>query len=188
MNDDQADETEIVERTRRWLAAFVVGLKLCPFAEPVLRNERLTLIVSAAREPTELLHALEVEILKLSNAAAEQSETTLLIHPWALRDFGEYNDFLGVAEALLERLGMDGVLQLASFHPDYCFAGESADDLANLSNRSPYPMLHLLRESSVSAVLDAGADTEAIVNRNIELLRGLSPEALEKLRQAVHGD
>jgi len=188
MNDDQADHKEIVERTRRWLAAYVVGLKLCPFAEPVLRNERLTIKVTAAREPTDLLQALEAEILSLSNAAADQFETTLLIHPWALQDFGEYNDFLGVAEALLEQLGMDGVLQLASFHPDYCFAGELADDPANLSNRSPYPMLHLLRESSVSAALDAGADTEAIVNRNIELLRGLSPEALDQLRQAVHGD
>lgn len=187
MSDDQASQTEIIDRTRRWLAAYVIGLKLCPFAEPVLRNKRLALKVTSVQEPRGLLQALEDEIAFLKNAPSDQFETTLLIHPWALQDFAEYNEFLGVAEALLEQLGMGGVLQLASFHPDYCFAGEPSDDPANLTNRSPYPMLHLLRESSVSAALDAGADTEAIVNRNIELLRGLSAEALDQLRQTVHG-
>ncbi|MFK7963167.1 MAG: DUF1415 domain-containing protein [Burkholderiaceae bacterium] len=172
----------MIKRTERWVSAYVVGLGLCPFAETVVRANRLVYRLSDATEPIRLLQALGDEIQYLVAQPASKVETILLIHPWVLQSFVEYNDFLGAAEDLLEDLGRAEDLQIASFHPDYCFAGEPPDDPANLTNRSPYPMLHLLRQDSISAVLDAGADTDAIVNRNIERLRAMSPEEHEKLR------
>jgi len=188
MNETGTWHQEIAEQTKRWLLTYVIGLRLCPFAEPVVKSGRLAIHVTQAKEPMALLQRLEEELIALANTAPSECETTLLVHPCVLQDFAEYNDFLDLAEGLLEQLGFSGMFQLASFHPDYCFAGEPVDDPANLTNRSPYPMLHLLREASISSVLDAGADTDAIVNRNMQLLRGMSVQMLEQLHRSAQSD
>ena len=182
MTIDSLKPEDVIRRTQRWVSAYVVGLGLCPFAEPIVRANRLVYRLSDATEPSRLLQALSDEIQYLISQPASEVETVLLIHPWVLQSFLDYNDFLFSAENLLEDLGLAEDLQIASFHPNYCFAGESPDDPANLTNRSPHPMLHLLRQESISAVLDAGADTDAIVNRNIARLRAMLPEEHAMLR------
>ncbi len=166
--------------TRRWLEQVVIGLRLCPFAAAPYYKGLVRLIATPACTEAELLDALAVECQTLAQSDSQDCETSLLVHPNALNDFAEYNQFLDAADGLISSLGLTGVLQVASFHPDYCFAGSEADDRANFTNRSPYPMLHLLREQSIEAVIDGGADSEAIVARNIELLRAMSDEALRR--------
>jgi uncharacterized protein len=159
--------------TRHWLERAVIGLNLCPFAKAVHLKEQIRWVESPARDPQALLDDLQRELQWLAAADPETVDTTLLIHPHALNDFLEYNDFLDVADSTVEALGLTGVLQVASFHPDYQFAGTAADDPANYSNRSPHPMLHLLREDSIARAVAAVADTAAISQRNIEKLRCL---------------
>jgi hypothetical protein len=127
-----------------------------------------------------LLGELERELLRLQAVDPEQVDTTLLIHPQVLGDFYDFNDFLAEVDELVEKLGLEGELQVASFHPDYCFAGSAADDPANYTNRSPYPMLHLLREASVTRAVDTFPDTESIPERNVELLRGMPAAELRR--------
>lgn len=171
----------VIARTVAWLENAVIGLNLCPFAKAVHGRGQIRYVVSEATGAKELLRDLKRELAALHAAPAAEVDTTLLIHPRALRDFFAYNDFLGDADAALEELELDGVLQIASFHPDYCFADAPTDDPANYSNRSPYPMLHLLREESVTRAVDAFPDTGKIYERNIETLRGLSPTQLRAL-------
>jgi uncharacterized protein len=129
--------------------------------------------VSEQRTAAGLLEELKVELTGLHAAEPSRCETTLLIHPWALNDFLEYNDFLDVCEATVAALGLEGELQVASFHPHYRFAGTQSDDIENYTNRSPYPMLHLLREASVERAIAAVGDTAEICRRNIRTLREL---------------
>lgn len=164
---------DVLARSRDWLERAVIGLNLCPFAKAVHVKRQIRWVVSAARTPEALLVDLEDELRTLAAADPEAIDTTLLIHPDVLGDFLDYNDFLGEADALLERLELDGVLQVASFHPDYLFADAAPDAIENCSNRSPYPMLHLLRETSIDRAVEAFPEAADIYERNIATLRSL---------------
>ncbi|HVR81673.1 MAG TPA: DUF1415 domain-containing protein [Luteimonas sp.] len=169
--------------TRQWLERAVIGLNLCPFAKTVYLKQQVRITLSDATTPDALLEALGVELLLLRDTPAEQIDTTLLVHPQVLCDFLDYNDFLDQADALVEALALDGVLQVASFHPDYQFAGSESDDVENFTNRAPYPTLHLLREDSVARAVAAFPDPDAIVERNIETVRQLGRDGWKKLMQ-----
>lgn len=167
--------------TRHWLEQAVIGLNLCPFAKAVHVREQIRWVESPARDAQGLLDDLVRELQLLAAADPETVETTLLIHPHALNDFLDYNDFLDVADAAIDELGLTGVLQVASFHPNYQFAGTAPDDVENLSNRSPHPMLHLLREDSIARAVAAFPDTATIYDRNIETLRRLGADGWRRL-------
>jgi hypothetical protein len=176
MNND-----EVIASTRRWLEKSVIGLGLCPFAENPYRADRVRFFVSAQESPAGLLEDLRSELLGLNAADPAQCETSLLIHPAVLDDFLEYNDFLEVCDALLADLDLSGVLQVASFHPRYQFADTGPEDIENYTNRSPYPVLHLLREASVERAIAAAGDTEEIYRKNIRTLRTLGHEGWRAL-------
>jgi hypothetical protein len=166
----------VTARTVAWLENAVIGLNLCPFAKAVHVRGQIRYVVSEATGEKELLRDLKRELTALQLASAAETDTTLLIHPRALRDFFAYSGFLRKADAALEELELDGTLQIASFHPDYCFADAATDDPANFSNRSPYPMLHLLREESIDRAVKAFPDSSKIYERNVETLRALPSE------------
>ena len=161
--------------TRYWLEQAVIGLNLCPFAKTVHVKGQIRWVESPAGDAQALLEHLLAELRFLAAADPEQTETTLLVHPRAL------NDFLDAADAAVEALGLVGVLQVASFHPDYRFAGTAADDVGNLTNRSPHPMLHLLREDSIARAVAAYPDAGAIYERNVETLRRLGANGWHQL-------
>jgi uncharacterized protein len=167
--------------TQHWLEHAVIGLNLCPFAKAVQVKQQIRWVESTARDAQGLLDDLVQELQFLAAADPEAVDTTLLIHPQALTEFLDYNDFLDIADAAVERLGLDGVLQVASFHPDYQFEGTSPGDVENLSNRSPYPMLHLLREDSIARAVAAYPDAAAIYERNIDTLRQLGAHGWRQL-------
>ena len=164
---------QIISATRCWLERSVIGLNLCPFAESVYRGDRVRFRVSEQRSARALLEELRFELTGLQAADPILCETTLLIHPWVLADFIEYNDFLEVCEATIAELDLEGELQVASFHPQYQFAGTEPGDIENCTNRSPYPMLHILREASIERAVAALPDTDEIYRRNIRTLREL---------------
>ncbi len=175
------DAAQVQAETQFWLEKAVIGLNLCPFAKSVHVNQRLRYVVSTADTPEALLKELAHELLALMRADPDEIETTLLIHPLVLDDFLDFNDFLGAADALVEELKLDGDLQIASFHPDYQFAGTALDDISNFSNRSPYPTLHLLRETSIERATETMADTDSIFETNIETLEKLGLEGWRAL-------
>jgi hypothetical protein len=175
------DNDEVVSGTRRWLERSVIGLNLCPFAESAYRADRVRFYVSEQRSAAGLLQDLRSELISLHAADPKHCETALLIHPWTLNDFLEYNDFLDVCDATVGELGLEGELQVASFHPQYQFAGTASDDIENYTNRSPYPMLHLLREASVERAIAAVGDTDEIYRRNIRTLRDLGHAGWRRL-------
>ena len=172
---------EIIAATRRWLERCVIGLDLCPFAESVYRGDRVRFRVSGQRSASALLDDLRAELRELHAADASRCETTLLIHPWVLTDFIEYNEFLDVCDAAIDELGLEGELQIASFHPQYQFADTQPEDIENYTNRSPFPMLHLLREASVERAIAAVPDTGEIYRRNIRTLRDLGHAGWRRL-------
>jgi len=184
----QPTAASAVAETRAWVERAVIGLRLCPYAGAPHRLGRVRYACSHARDPDALVTDLADEIRRLLATRPETIETTLLVHPWVLRDFEAYNAFLDVADALLLALGATGALQVASFHPDYRFAGTHADDIANATNRSPHPMLQLLREASVAAAVDAGADAEAIVGANVATLRRLGAAGWDRLLAECRAD
>jgi hypothetical protein len=173
--------TDPIADTRRWLECAVIGLNLCPFAKAVLARRQVRFVLSEARDTDALLADLVAEMQRLRDTDAGEIDTTLLIHPHVLQDFLDYNEFLDAADAALEALSLEGVLQVASFHPDYRFAGTERDDAANCTNRSPYPILHLLREESVSRAVAAFPDPDAIVERNIATMERLGVDGYCKL-------
>jgi hypothetical protein len=173
---------EITEATRRWVEAVVVGLDLCPFANRELVNNRVRFAVTAANSEQQLLMALEAELQLLSRDPSV--ETTLLIHPRVLDDFYDYNEFLDVADRLLVEMKLEGIYQIASFHPRYQFSGTHQDAAENYTNRSPYPVLHLIREESLDRVIAAFPDVDQIPSRNIELMNSLGRKKLQVLVQA----
>ena len=180
-SDDQVKDDKVTAATRNWLEKAVIGLNLCPFARAVYAADRIRYVVSDATTIEALLEVLAAELEVLAEADENQTETTLLIHPQVLGDFLDYNDFLEMADMLVEELGLDGMLQVASFHPQYQFAETESDDIENCSNRSPYPTLHLLRESSVERAVAAHPDTEQICRDNIKTLRQLGREGWARL-------
>ncbi|HEY0490219.1 MAG TPA: DUF1415 domain-containing protein [Telluria sp.] len=169
--------------TRRWLERAVIGLNLCPFAKAVTVKQQVRFVLSEATTPDALLEELGAELMRLQQADPEELDTTLIIHPQVLGDFLDYNDFLELADALVAELDLEGELQVASFHPEYQFAGTDPDDVGNCTNRSPYPTLHLLREASVERAVAAYPDPDVIVDRNIETLQKLGIEGWRKLLQ-----
>ncbi len=164
-----------IAQTLAWLEHAVIGLNLCPFAKAVHIKNKIRWILSAAQDVDSLHSELRAALIELNSMPMDRVETTLLIHPNVLGDFIDYNDFLALADDLLIELELDGVLQIASFHPDYCFADARACDLSNMTNRSPYPMLHILREDSVSAAVQIYPDSNLIVARNQRTLAALGP-------------
>ena len=165
----------VIERTRAWVEHAVVGLNLCPFAKAPMAKGQIRYAVCDTTDPRALLAELCAQMRALVAADASQVETTLLMHPNVLLDFLDFNDFLGAADAALDELGLDGVLQIASFHPHYQFDGTEPDDIGNASNRAPYPTLHLLREASVDCAVQAFPEAEAIVENNMDTLEALGP-------------
>jgi len=164
---------DVVAVTRTWIEQAVIGLNLCPFAKAVYVSERVRYAVSDAVTTGALQDDLARELGTLAQAAPTAIDTTLLIHPNVLTDFADYNAFLDVADATVRALGLVGVLQVASFHPAYQFAGTVPDDVTNCTNRSPYPMLHLLREASIDRAVAAGPEARTIYQHNIETMRRL---------------
>ena len=166
-------DAPFIDATRAWIERAVVGLNLCPFARAPLVKQRIRFAVSHARDTDTLLDDLCGELQSLAAVDADDGETTLLIHPHVLGDFLHYNDFLDVADAAVQTLRLEGVLQVASFHPQYQFAGSAPADIENFSNRSPYPTLHLLREASVERATAAMSDPDEIYRRNLVTLGAL---------------
>jgi hypothetical protein len=179
--DDAATTAGVIASTKRWLEKAVIGLNLCPFAKGVYVKQQIRYAVTAATTAEGLFAELRHELELLEQADPEQIDTTLLIHPQALNDFIDYHLFLKEADVAIRNLGQEGSLQIASFHPDYEFAGSAAGDIANCTNRSPHPMLHLLREASIDRAVAAFPEAAAIYERNIETLRQLGHEGWRRL-------
>ncbi len=173
---------------RQWLEQVVVGLNLCPFAARPLRGGQVRVMVSAAETELDLLTDLHMELDLLESTPVAELETTLIVVPNMLTDFLDYNDFLGQADEMLEQMELDGIYQVASFHPHYQFEGTEPGDAENLTNRSPFPLLHLLREDSVEAAIDSHPDTERIPENNIRRMRELSLEQRRQLFGYLPGD
>ena len=177
---------KIINPVRLWVENLVVGLNLCPFAKRELVKNRVRFSVTEAVTEEQLLVDLQAE-LELLNSD-ETVETTLLIHPKVLQDFYDYNQFLNRADSLLEQMGLIGVYQIASFHPDYQFGGTEPDDAENYTNKSPYPMLHLIREESLERAIANYPDPDQIPERNIALLKSLGRDKMQALLQACFHD
>ena len=178
----------VIAETRAWVERAVIGLNLCPFAKAVQIKNQIRYAVSDATDAEALLGTLREELRLLAAADPAQVETTLLIHPRVLTSFPDFNGFLGVADAALEALGYAGVLQVASFHPQYQFAGTAADDVTNATNRSPYPTLHLLREASIDRAVAAFPEAKTIYERNIRTLQALGPQGWAVLQSRCRSD
>jgi len=175
------DNDEILALMQRWVEVMVVGENLCPFAAPDVRNDRVRYVISEAREPEALVRDFLQELDLIQQAPEPEIATTLLVIPRMLADFDDYLDMLALCEELIEEAGLDGVFQLASFHPGYLFDGVPEDDLGHWTNRAPFPTLHLIREGQVSRVLAQYPDPDAIPERNIAHLRALGREGLIRL-------
>lgn len=182
---DTSDADAALRATRAWVEHAVIGLNLCPFAKAVQVKGLVRYVCSEARDAAALLEALQEELLRLRDTPMDAIETTLLVHPWVLNDFLDYNDFLDAAEALLSELGLEGTLQIASFHPDYRFAGTDADDIGNATNRSPHPTLHLLREASIDRAVEAYPEADTIVDANLRTLQALGPQGWARLQAEI---
>ncbi|WP_439587845.1 DUF1415 domain-containing protein [Hydrogenophaga sp.] len=166
--------SEIEAATREWIEKAVIGLNLCPFARAVYVKNQVRIVVSTARHLDAFLDDLDRELDLLVNTPAEEIDTTLLVHPSLFPEFEVFNDFLNVVDDVVTEHELDGVIQVAPFHPLFQFEGTEPDDVTNCTNRSPFPTLHLLREESVErAVATEGGDAEAIVDRNLTTLRQL---------------
>ncbi|MBC3808754.1 DUF1415 domain-containing protein [Undibacterium seohonense] len=181
MEDAQIKDDAVIIQTKLWLEKAVIGLNLCPFAKGVHIKDQIRYFVSHATTPEELIKDLMAELEVLAEANPDKIDTTLMIHPYVMQDFLDYNDFLEVADATLEELDLDGILQVASFHPQYQFEDASPDDIDNYTNRSPFPTLHLLREDSIEKAVEAFPEAEQIYEKNIQTLRALGHEAWKKL-------
>jgi uncharacterized protein len=183
--NDSSDNDTVIATTRAWLEKAVIGLNLCPFAKAVHIRNQVRYVVSRAASEEDLLRALCDELKFLAEASADEVDTTLLIHPNVLNNFLDYNDFQDVAEAAVQELGLEGTLQVASFHPDYQFGGTTPEDITNCTNRSPYPILHLLREESIDRAVAAIPDAEEIYERNMETMEKLGPDGWAKLQADI---
>ena len=175
-------DEQVLADTRCWIEKAVIGLNLCPFARSVYVKNQVRIVVSRAKHLDAFLDELDAELALLKDTPAEEIDTTLLVHPALFPDFFVFNDFLNVVDDVVEEHELEGVIQVASFHPLFQFEGVEADDISNATNRSPYPTLHLLREDSVEKAIasDAG-DAEKIVERNIATLRDLGAEGWKRL-------
>lgn len=163
----------VIAATREWVEKAVIGLNLCPFAKSVYVKNQVRIQVSEAANPQQLAEELAAELKLLADTDPQDIDTTLLVHPNTLARFLDFNEFLDIADAIVEDLGLDGVIQVASFHPKFQFDGTGVNDIDNYTNRSPYPTLHLIREASIDRAVEAFPEAEAIYERNIETLQTL---------------
>ncbi|PSW16449.1 DUF1415 domain-containing protein [Photobacterium rosenbergii] len=169
------------QQVQQWLEDVVIGLNLCPFAAKPNRNKQIQIFISEANSEDVLLEEIYQQLQKLDSTPVDELETTLVVTPHLFEDFGDYNQYLDLIDALIFQMGYQGTYQIASFHPDYCFHGTQPEDAENLTNRSPYPIFHLIREDSMEKVLKHYPDPEGIPERNIERVEGLSEEEVKKL-------
>ena len=174
-------DQSIIEATEQWLTRAVIGLNLCPFAKAVHTKKQIRYVVCHVDNKADLELALAQELALLAATPAHEVDTTLLIHPFVLTDFFDYNDFLSDTESLLTRMELDGEIQIASFHPDYQFADAPPDDISHYTNRSPYPILHLIREASIDRAVAAYPDAAVIYERNIETLNQLGLDGWRRI-------
>ena len=188
MTISMTDDRRVIAETRAWVDRAVIGLNLCPFAKAPQVKGLVRYAASAATDPAALLADLITELERLAESKPEKLETTLLIHPGVLADFADYNDFLEVAEDTVAELDLEGVIQVASFHPNYQFDGSEADDIGNATNRSPYPSLHLIREESIDRAVEAFPDAETIYETNIATLEKLGAAGWTALQQQCRDD
>ncbi|APX06414.1 hypothetical protein BWP24_09695 [Vibrio campbellii] len=175
------DINAITEQVDEWLNDVVIGLNLCPFAAKPQRNKQIKIFVSEASQEEALLEDILLQLIELSNTEPEKLETTLVVVPNMLQDFWDYNFFIDWVEGLIKQQDWEGIFQVATFHPDYCFGGAEPEDDENLTNRSPYPVFHLIREESMEKVLKHYPDPESIPDTNIARVSALSEEERKKL-------
>lgn len=174
-------DSEIISRTRFWLEKMVVGLNLCPFAAPVINDDRLRLEICNSSQLEEMLSVVLRELDLLQQNDEHTIATSLLVFSHGLEEFDDFWSLVEIANELLQQVGLEGVVQIASFHPAYCFEGVAADDASHYTNRSPFPMLHFIREAQLSRVLAAYPDPEAIPENNIRRLQELGKQEILKL-------
>ncbi len=182
MNNDFEDSQKVIDKTVSWLEKVVIGLNLCPFAKPVHVKNQIRYAVTNTKSSDELLKIFKTELKNLNEINPNITDTTLIIHPECLKDFFDYNEFLQVAEDAIAQLGLEGILQIASFHPQYQFAGSEPDAIDNYTNRSPYPMLHILREASVSRAVELHPEAVMIPAKNVETMNALGHEGFKKIK------
>jgi len=179
MNSDE--ERDVIQATQHWLDKAVIGLNLCPFAKAVVAKQQVRMVVCMDSEPEQVLQMLQQEMQLLINTDTEVIDTTLLIAPHLLPNFLDFNEFLFDCDSVLASMELEGVLQIADFHPRYQFAGTQPDDISNFTNRAPFPTLHLLREESMDKAVAAFPDASLIYERNVEVLEDLGKEGWEAL-------
>lgn len=172
--------SKTLDETRRWVEQVVVGLNLCPFASAPMKGERIRYVLCSEHAVEGIYRALLTEMERLTGLPESEAETCLFVVPQGLERFDDYLDLFEIAETAIPEAGLDGILQLASFHPDYCFEDASTDDPANYTNRSPHPMFHLIREAPLARALESYPNPEAIPERNIALLREMGLAEIEE--------
>ena len=175
------DSATVTDHTRQWLEKAVIGLNLCPFAKAPHVKNLVRISVSQARHLDGFLEDLDRELQLLGDTPADELETTLLVHPTLFPDFDTFNQMLDIADAAVVDNGLEGIIQIAPFHPEFQFEGTDSDDIGNYTNRSPYPTLHLIREDSIAKAAQAFPDASAIFERNIALLEKMGHEGWDKL-------
>lgn len=175
------DSATVTDHTRQWLEKAVIGLNLCPFAKAPHVKNLVRISVSQARHLDGFLEDLDRELQLLGDTPADELETTLLVHPTLFPDFDTFNQMLDIADAAVVDNSLEGIVQIAPFHPDFQFEGTDSDDIGNYTNRSPYPTLHLIREDSIAKAAQAFPDASAIFERNIALLEKMGHEGWDKL-------
>lgn len=175
------DTTLIENHVRRWLEKAVIGLNLCPFAKSVYIKDQVRIVITQAQDAEMLTASLHQELQLLVDTPAQQTDTTLLVIPCMFASFGQFNDYLDIADAVLDELELLGEIQIASFHPGYQFADTEPEDISNYTNRAPYPILHLLREDSLDKAAEQYPDPSVIFERNIAVVRELGVEGWHRL-------
>jgi len=173
---------DAIAATRTWLECAVIGLNLCPFAKGVHVKKQVRYVVSKATDSDTLLADLERELQYLTKVSSEETDTTLLIHPYVLGNFDTFTDFLDLVDVTVRIQGLSGILQVANFHPDYCFSDAEPEDIGNYTNRSPYPTLHLIREESIDRAVRAFPEAATIYERNIETMERIGLEGWQALK------
>ncbi|MFC3531153.1 DUF1415 domain-containing protein [Vogesella facilis] len=182
----ESTHDDIIASTRNWLEKAVIGLNLCPFAKAVYVKDQVRIVVSDADTPQALLEHLVTELRLLADSDPEEIDTTLLVHPFVLQRFLDFNEFLGIVDAVLEDMELEGELQVAEFHPKFQFDGTTLNDVSNNTNRAPYPTLHLLREASIARAVEAFPDPASIYERNIAIMEELGRKGWEALDVGPH--
>lgn len=181
-------DSRVVAETLQWVERFVIGLDVCPFARSVVEQQCLRVVSASSRDVNKLFQAALEEIDRLQRSEPAQIATTLLVFSHGLQDFDHYLDFVDSLNDALVSAGLEGILQIASFHPHYCFADADVDDVANFTNRSPYPMVHFIREAELARALRAYPNPQLIPQRNIQRLRGMGTTAVKDLIEGSKHD